>query len=356
MQHFVALERQFLGSNPLFISEIDADVIAYFTGKSRFFRDTKQALFVAANGRQDSARCVALINPRYQQSKHEKVGFIGRIAALPDSQTDAQTLFEHAETWLKTHGATRVIAPYNGSPFLGMGCLTTAFQDEPVFPFYWHPPYYSEYLIHSGYTPTYPLLHYTVDFSSEKYRTVKHRASQNGAVKVRPISKKHWNQDLDIFGKLLNETLKDEWEFHPYSRQEFHEFFDPMKQVLDTRQMLIGEVEGQPAGWCLGLPDWNPLFRSFKGRIGVLQIIKLMLRAGQYNRAGLIGIGVLPNYQGTGLAQALAIALYERYEELGLKQAFYHFVNKDNARSRRFAESMGGTGRILYHCYDKQLN
>ena len=68
-----------------------------------------------------------------------------------------------------------------------------------------------------------------------------------------------------------------------------------------------------------------------------------MLGAKRYRRAGLLGIGALPAYRGTGLAQRLAIALYSRYEERGLKEAFYYPVNEENARSRNFAESLGGT-------------
>jgi hypothetical protein len=70
----------------------------------------------------------------------------------------------------------------------------------------------------------------------------------------------------------------------------------------------------------------------------------------------LLGVGALPAYRGTGLAQCLAIALYSRYEELGLKEAFYYPVNEDNMRSRKFAESLGGTGRVMAHCYDKRLH
>ena len=97
------------------------------------------------------------------------------------------------------------------------------------------------------------------------------------------------------------------------------------------------------------------MFRSFKGKMGAIQIIKFMLKAKRYNRAGLVAIGVLPDYRGTGVAQALATKLYKRFEEKGLKEALYYPVNESNTRSRRFAESMGGTGRVMYHCYDKNL-
>jgi GNAT superfamily N-acetyltransferase len=352
---FAALERKLLGSHPLFVSDIDSDVVTRLSGRSAFFREVEPKLFVASSGSQDVARCVALINLKYQRAKNETVGFIGHFAAAPDRGAEVRAMLEQAEAWLKQRGATRVIAPFNGAAVLGAGVLTAAFDEQPMFPFTWQPPYYADYLVDCGYAPTYPFWWYTIDFRSDKYRELLRRAADNNAVVVRPVSKKQWNRDLTTFGNLLNECFRDEWEFHPYSSEELHEFLDPLKPVLDTRQVLIAEVKGEPAGFCLGFPDWTPLFRSFRGKIGPLQILRLMYSAGRYSRAGLLGIGVLPSQRGNGVAHALAAALYRRYEERGLKEAFYYPVNEVNLRSRRFAESIGGKGRVLYHCYDKRL-
>ncbi|MHA1940034.1 MAG: N-acetyltransferase family protein [Candidatus Thorarchaeota archaeon] len=313
-------------------------------------------LFVASNANQDVARCAAMINRRYQRAKNEAVGFIGYFAAASDSSAQVKAMFERTEAWLEDRGVTRIIAPYNGAALLGMGLLTTAFDEEPIFPFPWQPPYYADYLIDSGYEPTYPFWCYTINFTSDRYRTAIRRATENDAAVVRPVSKKLWDHDLEAFGQVFNETLKEEWEFHPYTNEEFHETFDPLKSVLDTRQLLIAEVEGKPAGFCFGFPDWTPLFRSLKGKLGLIQIIKLMFGTGHYSRAGLLGIGVLPKYRRTGIAQDLAVTLYRTYEERGLKEAFYYLVNEVNLGSRMLAESMGGTGRVMYHCYDKHIS
>jgi GNAT superfamily N-acetyltransferase len=306
------------------------------------------------------ARCAALINRKYQKAKNERVGFIGYFAALPGKEPAVRALFERAEAWLRDRGVDRILAPFNGAALLGLGARSAAFDEEPMFPFGWQPPHYTEYLVALGYKAAYPLWYYTVDFRSEKYRAAKRRAEKNSAsenrkVVVRSVNKKLWNQEMETFRALFNESFEDEWEFHPLTSGEFREFFDAMKPVLDPRQMLIGEIDGEPAGFCLGMPDWNPLFRSFQGKLGLVQIVRLMLGAKRHRRAGLLGIGALPAYRGTGLAHRLAIALYSRYEELGLKEAFYYPVNEENARSRKFAESMGGTGRVLAHCYDKRL-
>jgi GNAT superfamily N-acetyltransferase len=355
VKHFVQLERRFVGSNALFYSEPDADITRALSGRSSFFTDMEHALFVASDNGVECARCAALINRRYQRAKNEAVGAIGYFAASPNSLACVRSMLERAEAWLTERGVTRIVAPFNGAGILGAGVRTEAFDEPPMFPFAWHPPHYSDYLREAGYTPTYPLWYYTIDFSSDAYRAMTRKVDEGHSSTIRPINKKRWDEDLEIFRNLFNETFRDEWEFHPMESDELHEFFDPMKPILDPRQMLIGEVGGVPVGWCLGMPDWSPLFRSFRGKVGPLQIIKLMLRSGRYQRAGLLGIGVLQDYRSTGLAHALAVALYRRYEERGLREALYYPVNGANARSRKFAESMGGRGRLMYHCYDKSM-
>jgi len=355
LKNFVRLERQFIGSHPMFVSEIDKDVIHRVSGRSSNFSEMEHTLFVASNGSQDVARCAAMVNRRYQEDNNEAVGFIGYFAAMPDCEPEVESMLGKAEAWLKERGVTRIIAPYNGSPFLGYGLRTAGFDEEPVFPFTWQPPYYADYFVNSGYKPTHPLWSYTIDFTSDKYRTAKQRAAENKAVSVRTVSKKNWKQDIEIFRQILNKSCAELWESHDYGSEGLHEILDPLKSLHDHRELLIGEINGKAAGICWGMPDWTPLFRSFNGKIGLVQIPRLILRARRYNRAGLLLIGVLEEYKGNGLAQALAFKLYSLYEEQGLKEAFYHTVGDDNHRSRRFAESMGGTGRVLYHCYDKRL-
>ena len=216
------------------------------------------------------------------------------------------------------------------------------------------PPYYSKYLVDAGYEPTYPLWSYTIDFSSDKYQTAARRAAGNNTVLVRPINKKRWNEDLDICRQTMDESMKEEWEGHPYTSEEMHEFFGPLKSV-DSRQFLFSEVEGNPVGICFGLPNWGPLMRSFKGKLGAVQGIKFMFSKERYSSAGLLGIFILPEQHGKGIGRALAINLCRTYQERGLKEAAYHLVNGINTRSRKLAKSIGGTGRVLYHCFDKSL-
>jgi GNAT superfamily N-acetyltransferase len=353
-KRFVRLERELLGSEPLYVPEIAADVDKYLRGRSPFYEEMDHALFVASDGR-DVARCVAFVNRRWQRDKGENAGFIGYFAAARDAGAAVVEMLETAERWLAKRDADRAIAPYNGAALHGLATQTDAFDEEPMFPFPWQPPHYADLLEGAGYRATYPFWTFAIDFSSERYRALSQRALAEARCEVRQLDKKRWDADLEVLRSVFNETFRTEWEFHAMTSGEFHELFDQMKPVLDPSQFLFAEVDGEVVGLCFGFPDWTPLFRSFNGKMGPLQIVRLLLRAKRYDRAGLIAIGVLDSQRGKHIGQTLAATLYRRYEELGLTGALYYPVNDHNLASRRFAESFGGRGRILHTCYDKPL-
>lgn len=353
-RRFVRLERELLGSDPRYVPELASDINKRLRRRSPFYEEIEHALFVASNGR-DVARCAALLNRRWQRDKGDDAGFIGYFAAAADAGAQVGEMLEAAERWIAERGASRVIAPVNGAAFHGLGTQIEGFDEEPIFPFPWQPPYYVDLLEAAGYRPTYPFWVFDVEFSSERYRTVSRLALEDARCTVRPLEKKRWDAELEALRWVFNETFRDEWEFHAMTTAEFRELFDQFKPVLDQRQFLFAEVDGEPAGFCFGLPDWTPPFRSLKGKLGPLQILRLMLRAKRYDRAGLLAIGVLKSHRGKHIGQTLAATLYHRYEELGLTGAFYHPVNDHNLASRRLAESFGARGRILYNVYDKPL-
>ena len=356
LKRFVSLERELMKKYPLFISEIDGDVMKQLTKKSLLFKEMELGLFIVEKNGQGVARCAAIINKRFQAQKQPGAGFIGFFAAAKDCDQEVSEMIQSAETWLKERGVTKVIAPSNGGAPNSMGFLATGFDEDPMFPFPWHPPYYQPYIESLQYKPTYPLWYYEINFASKKYLEAKQRYANYDKAVIRPISKKNWDKDMETVTDMLNATFVHEWEFTKISHAEMKEFFGPMKDILAPQQILIAEVEGKPVGFCFALPDLTPLFRTFNGSIGLVAIFKLMTRANKFQRAGILGIGVVNDFKGKGLAKAIAMKLYCYHEALGLKSSLYFPVNESNMDSRGFAESIGGEGRLMYQVYDKKVS
>lgn len=352
-KRFIRLERQLHRGEPQFVSTIDADEEKLLSGRASFNQGIEHTMFLASNDA-DVARCGAFVNRRYQEQHDERVGFIGHFAAAQNAGDEVLEMISRAEQWLGERGVTRVIAPYTT---LGQfGLRTGEHGANPLFPFRWHPPYYSTYLEQAGYRARYPWWSFRIDFSSERYREVSRGAIEDARCTVRTLDKKRWPEEWERICGLFNRTFQDEWEYYPLAVEEWREFFDPVKALFDSRQALFAEVDGEPVAFCLGSPDYNPLFRKAGGKLGLWGQLRFALGTRRTRRAGLWVIGVLPERRGLHIGQTLAATLYRRYEELGLDGAEYHIVNEENLGSRALAESLGGEGRVLYHNYDRRLD
>jgi GNAT superfamily N-acetyltransferase len=356
LKRFISLERKLM-KDPYYISEIDDDVKKFLTRKNLMAKEMEFGLFVVSKSGEEVGRCAAIINKKFQAQKQANAGFIAFFAAADNCEPEVAELIRQAEGWLKERGVTRVIAPANGGAPNAMGFLVTGFDEDPMFPFPWHPPYYKGYIESLNYQSTYPLWYYEVDFASEKYKAAKSRYANYDAAVIRPVSKKNWDKDIEIVTDMLNETFVNEWEFTKMSYAETKEFMAPMKDALAPQQILIAEVEGKPAGFCLAMPDLTPLFRTFNGKVGLLAIFKLITgAANKFKRAGILGIGVTDAHKGKGLAKAIAMKMYGYHESLGLNSSLYFPVNESNTESRGFAESIGGKGRMMYQVCSKILS
>ena len=90
-----------------------------------------------------------------------------------------------------------------------------------------------------------------------------------------------------------------------------------------------------------------------RGRLGPLKLLRMLRSARRPSRVGLLGIAVRPQFRGRRIGATLAASLYRNLEAIGLRQSSYYPVNDSNVQSRELAESLGGEGRILFHCFDK---
>ena len=355
VEEYLDLEHHLAKGPPLYVAPTRSDLHKQLSGKSAFFEQIDHTLFVASDGEHDVAHCAALVNRRWQASHRDTTtGFIGYFGAAEGAGQQVRALLRAAEEWLADRGIRRAIAPFNGAAFLGVGAQVDAFDESPMFPFHWTPPHHAALLQAAAYEPSHGLINYWVDFSDDRYRE-RTRSIDTSTVDIRPVNKRRWSSELELLRDLLNDSFRDMWQFHQHTQSEIAEVFGAMKPILDPRQMIFAEVNGSPAGFAIGFPDLTPLFRSFDGKFGPLQLVRLMLGAKHYDRAGLLGIGVRDKYKGTGVARALAARIFRRHEELGFPGAFYYPVVDDNQRSRRFAESLGGQGRLVYRYFEKRL-
>lgn len=357
LKRFVALERDLWGHEPMYWSEFDADLLKRFRGESAYNREMDLSLFLLETETGEQVgRAVGYVNRRWQEQREQRAGFIGNFCFAPGARPDdAAELFGSVEDWLSEQGCTHAVCGIDGAGALGVGVLIADHDEMPPYPLRWHPPQDARFIESTGYKPVHRFWTYQVSFDNSQYRSAALRAIRESGCRIRSVDRRRWKDEVRLVGELFNETFVDEWEMNQYSEDEFAETWGGMKWFVDPHTLLIAEVDGEPAGFCVGLPDLSPLLRSLKGRLGPLEIVRLMRGVKKIRHHGLFVVGVRERFRGRQIAQNLTCTLFRYYEKLGMTSASYYYVDDENIASRRVAESLGATGRIRLHCYQKAL-
>lgn len=357
LNRFVALERKLWGHEPMYWSELDADLVKRFRGQSAFNREMDHALWVIVDHSGNHVgRAVGYVNSRWQRQRDLAAGFIGNFCFAPASPPDrVAELFGAVEAWLAERGCTHVICGIDGTGALGMGVLTADHEASPMYPIRWHPPEYARLIESAGYQPIRRYWTYLVHFDDDRYQAAVRRALRETDYDVRSVDRRRWKDDVELIRHLFNETFVDEWEMNEYTREEFIEVWGTMRWLFDPRAFLIAEIDGEPAGFCLGLPDITPLVRSFHGRFGAIEVARMVRGIKKVGRHGVFVAGVRDRFRGRGIAQTLTSRILNHYEQLGMGSALLYWVDDENMASRGLCESLGAEGGIKLHCYQKTL-
>ena len=89
-----------------------------------------------------------------------------------------------------------------------------------------------------------------------------------------------------------------------------------------------------------------------RGRLGPIKLLRMMRAARRPSRLGLLAIAVRPQFRGRRIGATLAASLYRNIEAMGLRGQLLLPRQRLERAVARLAESLGGQGRILYHCFD----
>ncbi|CAN5628971.1 GNAT family N-acetyltransferase [soil metagenome] len=357
LKAFSRLDRELLGDHPNHVAALEVDTRRVLGGKSAFNEGLEHAMFVLRDsGGVAIGGAVAYVNRRWQQHHRDAAGFIGNLT-LADSVAAPvlKVLFDAAELWLRDRGADRVIVGVDGTGLVGLGLHVAIDDSLPMFPGRWNPPHWVGLIEACGYSLCYPLLSFEVDFLSSQYRDVAQRAIDTAQCRIRPIDKRKWKAEFEVFGRIFNDGFAAEWELNPYSTAEFLEAAGALKPIADPNTFLFAEVDGEPVGICFGMPDLSPLMQTFRGKLGPLQLARLLRGGRRPDHWGLVGIAVSPEHRGKHIGQTLAATLFRHFESLGMRSAPYYWVNEHNVASCRLAQSFGGVAQVTRAAFDKRL-
>ncbi len=304
-------------------------------------------------------RIAAVVNNEHNRRYDEKRGFFGFFESIDDPDV-ATGLIEAAAGWLVQRGMTDLRGPCNPSLNYECGLLIDGFHGSPTFMMAYNPPYYASLLEGCGLTKVQDLYAFwghidMLDSIDKKAAFVVEEAIRRFNIKLRPISRQRFREDLRMFLNIYNESLVGTWGFTPMSDGEVDHMGAALRHLIVTEMTSVAEVDGRAVGAVFGLLDYNPLIKQIDGRLFPFGFLRLFWNRRQIKRVRLMSTNVLPAYQRWGVGLVLMSRLVPEVFRWGIEEAEFSWVLEDNHLSRATLERGGAKLTKTYRIYDKPI-
>jgi GNAT superfamily N-acetyltransferase len=326
--------------------------------KNPFFEHGAVQLFLAYQGGKLAGRIAAIENRLHNEFHGDNVGFFGMFESVEDADV-AAALLDRAAEWVRGRGLDRLRGPTNFSTNEDCGLLLDNFEDPPMVMMPYNPPYYAQLLEKWGLEKVKDLLGFrgTVKgFPVERLEQLARRFSRSGTgMSVRGLRMNRFNEEVELIRQLYNSAWEKNWGFVPMTDAEVDHMAKQLKPVVDPELALIGEINGEPIGFALALPDVNQAIRHLNGRLFPFGSAKLLWHMKRINGVRIITLGLKEEYRQTGLASLFYLEVFKRAMRGGHTWGESSWILEDNMQMLSGAEKMKFVLYKTYRLYEKAL-
>jgi hypothetical protein len=263
--------------------------------KNPFFEYGEAQLFLARRDGRPAGRISAQVNHEHNRFHKDRTGFFGFFECEEDEVT-ARVLFTAAEAWLRERDLDKALGPLNFSLNEEAGMLVEGFEQPPMVATTHALPYYGRIVEASGYAKEVDLLAYRWDIADPPARMMEavDKTRQAVGLSVRKASLRHFGRDVSILLDIYNDAWQDNWGYVPVTPREAKKLASDLRLIVDTNVAIIAEVDGEPAGMIVGLPNLYEAIRDFHGFVNPWNVMKLLwrlkLRGVETGRVFLFGV------------------------------------------------------------------
>jgi GNAT superfamily N-acetyltransferase len=312
--------------------------------------------FLAHRDNKIVGRIAAIIDGFHNEHHKEQRGMFGFFESIDDDEV-AAALFDAAKDWFAERGITQLRGPANPSQNYEWGMLVEGFNEMPTFMMTYNKPYYDKLVKQNGFVKSQDMFAYigrmeNLDKIDPKLLQVVNQATERFNIKVRPVSKKTFAEDVKSFLNIYNRAVEGQWGFTPLSEGEMKETSGGLKHLIVPEMTTVAEVDGKAVGAVFGLLDYNPLIKKIDGRLFPFGIFRLLWGRRKLKRVRLLSTNVLPEYQRWGLGIVLLARLVPECLKMGLESGEFSWVLESNKLSRGTLERGGAEKTKTYRIYD----
>ncbi len=300
--------------------------------KNPFFKHAERELYLARRGNETVGRIAVIVDFNYCKYHNSKIGFFGYFEVTKDYEA-AAALLNQAVGILKSKKMTAMFGPANPSLNDEAGFLVSGVDSPPMIKMSYNPVYYLEYVEKFGMKKVKDLYAFAIEIQREpppKIVRVVELLKKRKKIKVRPANIKNLKYDLQIIKDVYNNAWSRNWDFAPMTEEEIDSLAKQMKQLIIPDIIPIVEVDGEPAGMSVSLPDYNQVLRHLNGRLFPFGFVKFLQLKNKIDNIRLWALGVKDKFRNMGIDALLYYESFLGAKRKGYKIAEVSWILEDN--------------------------
>jgi hypothetical protein len=357
LKRFIKFPWKVYSGDPYWVPPLISERKAFFNpAKNPFYEHAEVQLFLARRAGEVVGTISAHINHNHNEFQEEKTGFFGFFECVEDYAV-AEELLDRARDWVTEREMDTMRGPMSFSTNEECGLLVDGFDGSPVILMTYNPRYYVDFFERYGLKKAMDLYAYRkmVEPIPDGLVKAAEKAMEESNVMIRTIRLDDFEAEVERIRTIYNSAWSKNWGFVPMTEKEFYHLARELKPIVEPDFLLYAEVEGEPAGFSLVLPDANQALKHLNGRLFPFGFFKLLYYMKRINFLRVIVLGVLHKYHKLGLGAIFYMKIWKAGLEKGYKGGEMSWILENNEPMNRGLQMAGAEIYRTYRVYDLPL-
>lgn len=350
LREFVALPFRLYRDDPDWVPPLKSDVRWVLDErKNPFWKHARKRLFLARRDDRIVGRVAAIVDPEHNRVHGDRTAFFGFFECEDDPDA-ARALLDAAERAVAAMlpGCDKLRGPVNPSMNEEVGALLPA-ESEPGSPLLmmtYNPAYHLDLYAAAGFEKEKDLLAILAPVDDRSFARLSRIAAiarkREPGLTARKIRMDRFAEELAIVKRIYNGAWERNWGFVPMTSEELDAMAKKLKPLVEPSYVWFAEMDGEPAAFLLGMPDFNQVLKKMKGSLLPFGWLTFLLERKRIDRVRLLAFGILPKFRRRGIDATLFHLSMAEGIRLGAKTVEFSWMLEDNVEMLGPLEVFGG--------------
>ncbi len=334
---FVNFQFQLYKDNKYWVPPIKGDEVKALTKEGNpAYRFCDANYWLAYKNGKCVGRIGAIINHKYIEKTGEKIGRFTRAEFIDDNEV-VDSLFAVAEEWIKSKGMVGVQGPLGFTNLDHQGMMIEGHDHLPSAASEYHLPYYQKQMERIGYEKEVDWIEFRLFLEEipEKAKRVSEIIKKRNGLTVKSFSSsKELMPYASTLFELLNKAFAELFSVVELDKEMIDYYVNRYMMMLNTDFVkLVFDENENIVAFIIGLPSLSEGLQKAKGKLLPFGWWHLKKALNKPKVVDLMLTGVLPEFQGKGVAAILINELQMVMEKYGVKEVETTGIFETNSKA-----------------------